>query len=55
MVINSAKNPMIPLETAVMLSIETEIIAKILPNNFSGIFFCIIETLEIIRNGIPKP
>ena len=55
MLINSARNPMIPLETAVILRIETDIIAKILPNNFYGIFFCIIETLEIIKKAIPIP
>ena len=52
---NSAKKPIIPLETAVMLKIETEMIAKILPSNFSGMFFCIIDTLEIIKKGIPMP
>ena len=52
---NSAKKPIMPLETAVMLKMETEMIAKILPSNFSGIFFCIIDTLEIIKKGIPIP
>ena len=35
--------------------IEIEIIEKILPKSFSGIFFCIIATLEIINKGIPIP
>ena len=52
---NSAKKPIIPLETAVILKIETEMIAKILPRSFSGMFFCIIDTLEIIKKGIPMP
>ena len=46
---NSAKKPIMPLETAVILKMETEMIAKILPSNFSGMFFCIIDTLEIIK------
>ena len=53
--INSARKPMIPLDTAVILKIETEMIANILPKNFSGIFFCIIDTLEITKKGIPIP
>ena len=52
---NSARKPIIPLDTAVILRIETEIIANILPKNFSGIFFCIIDTLEITKKGIPIP
>ena len=52
---NSAKKPIMPLETAVILKMETEMIAKILPNNFSGMFFCIIDTLEITKKGIPIP
>ena len=55
MLMNSVSKPIIPLETAVMLKIETEIIAKIRPSNFSGMFFCIIDTLEIIKKGIPMP
>ena len=49
---NSAKKPIIPLETAVMLKMETEMIANIIPNNFSIIFYCIIDTLERIKKGI---
>lgn len=52
---NSAKKPIMPLETAVILKIETEMIAKILPSSFSGMFFCIIDTLEMIKKGIPMP
>ena len=52
---NSAKKPIIPLETAVILKMEAEMIAKILPSNFSGMFFYIIDTLEIIKKGIPTP
>ena len=51
----SDASPIIPEETAVILIIEIEIIAKILPKSFSGIFFCIIATLEIINKGIPIP
>ena len=46
---NSARKPIMPLETAVILKIETEMIAKILPSSFSGMFFCIIDTLEILK------
>ena len=46
---NSARKPIIPLDTAVILRIETEIIANILPKNFSGIFFALLILLKLLR------